>query len=134
MGKRMTRLGVLMLTAELLSGCAPADRGKPGYPAVLLSETTDPLVPERIFTPWRPPRQMAAFIHPHEDTGQGILIGGHWILILLGEGRWYFQEDADGDPVPDQDASPEELRRALGSLSIPRDAIIPFRIPGAGKP
>jgi hypothetical protein len=87
----------------------------------------DPLVQEKNFSPWHPPRQMAAFIHPHEDLTQGVMIGGHWMMVLLGEGSWYFQEDPEREPVPDAEASAEEIRKALGAVAFPRDAVVPYR-------
>jgi hypothetical protein len=101
---------------------------------VLLAERTDPMAGEKNFTPWHPPRQMAAFIHPHEDLEQGIMIAGHWIMVLLGEGSWYFQEELGGEPVPDAEASAEDIRRALGAVLIPRDAVVPYRAKEGTKP
>jgi hypothetical protein len=77
---------------------------------------------------------MAAFVHPHEDVEQGIMIAGHWIMVLLGEGHWYFEEPSDPDPLPDQEATAEDLRRALGALQIPRDAVVPYRAKEGAKP
>jgi hypothetical protein len=77
---------------------------------------------------------MAAFIHPHEDRVQGIMIAGHWIMVLLGEGSWYFQDDVDREPLPDAEATPEDVERALGALSVPRDAVVPFRTKETVKP
>jgi hypothetical protein len=94
----------------------------------------DPLVQGRTFTPWKPPRQLAAFVHPHEDRAQGVMIAGHWILVLLGEGSWYFQGDVDREPVPDGEASPEEIATALRTLSIPHDAVLPYRVKEPAKP
>jgi hypothetical protein len=77
---------------------------------------------------------MAAFIHPHEDLDQGIMIAGHWIMVLLGEGSWYFQENIDREPVPDAEASAEDIRAALGAIRVPRDAVIPYRTKEPVKP
>jgi hypothetical protein len=134
MAKRMTLSGVLTLIASLLGGCAGGTSKGPGYPPVALSEMCDPLAGEKNFTPWRPPRQMAAFVHPHEDQAQGIMIAGHWIMVLLGEGSWYFEELPDREPVPDAEASAEDIRKALGTVVIPRDAVVPYRPKEGGKP
>ncbi len=127
MGKTMNRIAVWTLIASVLGGCAAAGPKEPDYRPVLLGDLQDPLVQAKNFTPWRPPRQMAAFIHPHEDREQGVMIAGHWIMVLLGEGSWYFQDDVDREPVPDAEASPEDVRAALGSVAVPRDAVIPYR-------
>src|SRR5476651_1638116 len=100
MAKRMTPLGAWTLIVSAVMGCSQDSRN-PEYRPVLLAERTDPMAGEKNFTPWHPPRQMAAFIHPHEDLEQGIMIAGHWIMVLLGEGSWYFQEELGGEPVPD---------------------------------
>lgn len=128
MPKRTTLSGVWIATAaSVLGGCSGGVPEDPGYPPVELSEGFDPWAGERNFMPWRPPRQMAAFVHPHEDRAQGIMIGGHWIVILLGEGSWYFEPPPDREPVPDREASAEDIRRALGAVLIPQEAVIPFR-------
>lgn len=132
MAKRTTLSGVLILTASLAAGCSGSPR--PEYQPLQLLERQDPLAGERNFVPWRPPRQMAAFVHPHEDVEQGIVIAGHWIMVLLGEGSWYFQEDRDQDPVPDAEASAEDVRRALGAVAVPRDAVVPYRPKEGAKP
>jgi len=136
MAKRMTLLGVSTVIASIasvLGGCSGAPKD-PGYPAVLLSQMVDPLVQDKNFTPWHPPRQMAAFIHPHEDLTQGVMIAGHWMMVLLGEGSWYFQDDLDREPVPDAEASAEDIRKALGSVGFPRDAVVPYRSREGAKP
>ncbi|HLY10359.1 MAG TPA: hypothetical protein VKW04_13730 [Planctomycetota bacterium] len=132
MTQRRIRSAVWMLTASLALGCSGSSGGE--VQPVLLSERADPLAGERSFVPWHPPRQMAAFVHPHEDPGQGILIAGHWILVLLGEGRWYFQEPGEEEPLPDAEASAQDVRRALGAVSVPRDAVVPFRPKEGAKP
>ena len=135
MAKRMTLSGVLIATASLLGGCSGSGSAKePGYRPVALREMVDPLAGERNFTPWRPPRQMAAFVHPHEDQVQGIMIAGHWIMVLLGEGSWYFEEPPDREPLPDAEASAEDIRKALGSVVFPRDAVVPYRPREGAKP
>jgi hypothetical protein len=134
MRERMTLSGVLILTASFMGGCAGAGGKDPEYRPVLLTEMQDPLVQAKNFTPWHPPRQMAAFIHPHEDRDQGIMIAGHWIMVLLGEGSWYFQDDVDREPIPDAEAGAEETRAALGALLVPRDAVVPYRAKEGAKP
>src|SRR6476620_3151865 len=101
MPRTATLIGVWTLIASAAGGCAGTGPKDPGYQPILLSEAIDPLVQERNFTPWRPPRQMAAFVHPHEDQVQGVMIAGHWIMVLLGEGSWYFEPEVDREPLPD---------------------------------
>lgn len=132
MAKRTTLSGVLTLIGSLALGCVGTPVGE--YRPLLLSERPDPLAGDRGFAPWHPPRQMAAFVHPHEDLDQGIMIAGHWIMVLLGEGSWYFQEAGDEEPVPDAEASAQDVRRALGAVSIPREAVVPFRPKEGAKP
>jgi hypothetical protein len=133
MGKRTTLSGVSILIASALFGCA-GDAKDREYRPVLLTEMRDPLAGAKEFTPWHPPRQMAAFIHPHEDREQGIMIAGHWIMVLLGEGSWYFEETVDREPVPDAEAGADETRAALGAVLVPRDAVVPYRAKDGGKP
>lgn len=133
MEKKTTRIAVWIAIGSILAGCSSGPV-KMEYRPVPLSEIQDPLVQAKNFTPWRPPRQMAAFIHPHEDREQGVMIAGHWIMVLLGEGSWYFQDDVDREPVPDAEASPEDVRAALGSVAVPRDAVIPYRAKEGAKP
>jgi hypothetical protein len=133
MAKRMTLIGVSIAIGSALGACSGCPQD-PGYPPVLLAQAADPLVPEKDFTPWHPPRQMAAYIHPHEDLTQGVMIGGHWMMVLLGEGSWYFQENPEREPVPDAEASAEDIRKALGSVGFPRDAVVPYRAREGAKP
>lgn len=133
MEKKTTRIAVWIAIGSILAGCSSGPV-KTEYRPVPLSEIQDPLVQAKNFTPWRPPRQMAAFIHPHEDREQGIMIAGHWIMVLLGEGSWYFQDDVDREPVPDGEAGADDVRAALGAVSVPRDAVIPFRAKEGAKP
>jgi hypothetical protein len=132
MEKKMTRTAVLILIASAIASCSSGP-ARTEYRPVPLSEIQDPLVQAKNFTPWRPPRQMAAFIHPHEDREQGIMIAGHWIMVLLGEGSWYFQDDVDREPVPDAEAGADDVRAALGAVSVPRDAVIPYRTKEGAK-
>lgn len=133
MAKRMILIGASTLIASACFGCSGSPKD-PGYPPVALSQTMDPLVQEKNFSPWHPPQQMAAFIHPHEDRTQGVMIGGHWMMVLLGEGSWYFQETLEREPVPDAEASAEEIRKALGAVAVPRDAVVPYRSREGAKP
>src|SRR5438552_18859025 len=126
MAWRMTLIGVSILIGSAQGGCSGSPKDL-GYPAVVLKQVMDPLVQEKNFTPWHPPRQMAAFIHPHEDLTQGAMVGGHWMMVLLGEGSWYFQDDPEREPVPDAEATAEDIRKALGSVVFPRDAVVPYR-------
>jgi hypothetical protein len=90
--------------------------------------TNDPLVPKREFPAWNPPRQFAVWAHPRQDATQGILLGGQWILENLTEGGWYVEEFAERDPLPDAEATPEDLeaaRRSVGKLS---EFVIPYRV------
>jgi len=134
MEQRMTRIAASILIASILAGCTAGPGKSAEYRPVPLSEIQDPLVQAKNFTPWRPPRQMAAFIHPHEDREPGIMIAGHWIMVLLGEGSWYFQDDVDREPVPDAEAGEGDVRAALGAISVPRDAVIPYRPKEGAKP
>ncbi len=137
MEKKMTRSMAWTLIASVLGGCTAGTPKDPEYRPVGLSELSeqkDPLVQAKNFTPWHPPRQMAAFIHPHEDREQGIMIAGHWIMVLLGEGSWYFQEGVDREPVPDAEAGADETRAALGAVLVPRDAVVPYRTKEGAKP
>lgn len=133
MEKKTIRIAVWIAIASFLAGCA-SGTARLEYRPVPLSEIQDPLVQAKNFTPWRPPRQMAAFIHPHEDREQGIMIAGHWIMVLLGEGSWYFRDDVDREPVPDGEAGADDVRAALGAVSVPRDAVLPYRPKEGAKP
>jgi hypothetical protein len=72
---------------------------------------------------------MAAYIHPHEDRTQGLMIGGHWIFALLGDGGWYFEDASDKEPLPDAEATPAEREAALRALDLPQGSVVPY----AGK-
>jgi len=134
MGTRTILSAVLALLPWAVEGCSSGKPSGPDYRPLPLVQKEDPLAGEKTFLPWRPPRQMAAFVHPHEDREQGILIAGHWILVLLGEGSWYFQDDPDQDPVPDAEASPEDTRAGLGAVQVPQGAVIPYRAKEPPKP
>jgi len=117
-------IAVLISIANAVGGCA----GPAEYAPVQLAERRDPLAPPRTVAPWHPPAQMAVWVHPHEDRAQGALVGGHWIMLLLGEGSWYFEEPPPPDPVPDAEATPEEKQAALRALgNFPADAVVPWR-------
>lgn len=125
---RTTILSVVLISiGSALLGCVGSG-GAPGelYRPVGFEVLTDPLAPRATVLPWRPPRQMAAYIHPHEDRLQGIMIGGHWIFILLGEGSWYFEDTAEKEPVPDAEASPAQRAAALRAIDLPRGSVIPY--------
>jgi hypothetical protein len=107
----------------------PGSASEPGYRAgPKLLSTNDPLVPKREFPAWNPPRQFAVWAHPRADAAQGLLLGGQWILENLTDGGWYVEEFAERDPLPDAEATPEDLeaaRRAVGKLS---EFVIPYRV------
>jgi hypothetical protein len=112
----------------VLGACSTGHpKEEPRYRPVLLGEATDPLAPAQNAPAWRPPRQFAVYIHPHEDRERQILVGGHWIMLLLGEGSWYTAEAADREPVPDAEASKEDICRGLSALAAPGDAVVPYR-------
>jgi len=122
--KQVALIGVLISTANAVGGCA----GPAAYAPVQLADRRDPLAPPRTVAPWHPPAQMAVWVHPHEDRAQSALVGGHWIVLLLGEGSWYFEEPPPPDPVPDAEATREEKEAALRALgNFPADAVVPWR-------
>lgn len=94
-----------------------------------LLSTNDPLVPKREFPAWNPPRQFAVWAHPRQDAQQGILIGGQWILENLNDGGWYVEDFVERDPVPDAEATAEELEAARRSVGKLTDFVIPYRVP-----
>lgn len=131
--KTIPSAGLMLLVS--LPGCAARDPGGiPEIPSISLCEKADPLAADPPVVPWRPPRQMAAFVHPHEDPVQGALIGGHWMVVLLGRGGWYVEDEPDREPLPDREASPEELRRAARAIEVPSEAVVPFRKVEVHKP
>lgn len=108
-------------------GCThPAGPAGELYRPAGFQEVVDPLAPRPTVLPWRPPRQLAAYVHPHEDRSQGILIGGHWIFVILGDGSWYFEDAIEKDPVPDAEATRAEREAALRALDLPRGSVIPY--------
>lgn len=125
----------MLIVSAAASGCVLAGKEEePGYRSVALSQAKDPLAGPKAVVPWRPPRQMAVYVHPHEDRVQGVMIGGHWIMTLLGEGSWYFKDDPDREPVPDAEAAPEERRAALRAFGEPKDVVVPYRRKDGEKP
>jgi hypothetical protein len=117
----------LIFTVSLLSGCG-APPVNSGYRAIALSERADPLAPRKDFPAWKAPRQFAIFIHPHEDRERRTMVGGHWMMILLSEGSWYTVDEVEHEPVPDAEASKEDIRAGLSSLAAPGDAVVPYRV------
>ena len=123
-----TRFAVLILIGSVgLVGCAPLEQNL-GYRAVPLQEKVDPLAPEKDFPVWNPPKQFAVWIHPHRDRDQRTMIGGHWSMLLLSEGSWYFEEGIEQEPIPDAEISGRDLERARASLLNPGEAAIPYRL------
>lgn len=124
----------LILIASLCGGCQAGPAVQEGYRAgPRLLATNDPLVPKREFPAWNPPRQIAIWVQPRQDPSQGILLGGQWILENLTEGGWYVDELVERDPLPDAEATPEELeaaRRSLGPKAL-ADFVVPYRFKGA---
>jgi hypothetical protein len=122
---------ILISIASVMVGChsGPGSAPDPAYRAgPKLVSTNDPLVPKREFPAWNPPRQFAVWAHPRQDAAQGILLGGQWILENVTEGGWYTEKVAERDPVPDAEATPEDLeaaRRSVGKLS---EFVIPYRM------
>ena len=105
------------------------------YRHVELQATPDPLSPDRgtkAFPAWTPPTQMAIWVHPHRDVDAEALVGGHWVLLLLGKGRWYTETPLEHasvgrDPVPDAEATPDEIDAGRSALLASPDAVIPYR-------
>lgn len=128
-GATMIHSTALIFTASLLAGCTGrASRGGDfAYRPVLLTETVDPLAPMKEFPAWRPPRQFAVWIHPHEDRDREVLVGGHWMLILLSQGSWYIEEETEREPVPDAEASREEVEAGRAALLPSGEAVVPYR-------
>jgi hypothetical protein len=126
---------VLILCGSALSGCfSGTPSSKERYPLRTWEETVDPLAGRAEMLPWRPPRQLAAYVHPHEDRSQGILIGGHWVFLLLGDGGWYIEPEREKDPVPDAEAAPTEREAGVRALELPGDSVVPYAPPGGRKP
>ena len=105
------------------------------YRHVELQAASDPLSPDggtNAFPAWTPPQQMAIWVHPHRDADAEALVGGHWILLLLGKGRWYTEtplehSSVDRDPVPDAEAAPDQIDAGRSGLLASPDAVIPYR-------
>ena len=132
MKSTMIRSAAWIFTASLfvLVGCAgTATTETPDYKPVYLRESSDP----RDLRPTLPileaPEVMAVWIHGHRDRERGVHVDGYWIYIMLGDG-WTFapgEEWRGRDPIPDDEATPEDIRRGLGALDAPADAAIPYR-------
>jgi len=120
---------IVSLSAVCGCGCSggAGRRSGPEYRPVLLSEAVDPLAPPKDFPAWRPPRQFAVWIHPHEDPARQVLVGGHWMMLLLSPGSWYIDEDTERDPVPDAEATGDDIQDGLSALHSPGDAVVPYR-------
>jgi hypothetical protein len=114
----------ISIGSSMLGCTSPAGASRDLYRPVGFQETVDPLAPRPTVLPWRPPRQMAAFIHPHEDRTQGILIG---------DGSWYFEDAGEKDPVPDAEATPAERQAGLRALDLPQGSVIPYAPAGEKK-
>lgn len=135
----MNRAAILsaasILCGSALGGCFGGTPSRPAsYPIRAFEEAADPLAGRAEILPWRPPRQLAAYVHPYEDRSQGILIGGHWVFLLLGDGSWYVEPAREKDPVPDGEAEPAEREAAAGALDLPGDSVVPYEPPGARRP
>ena len=126
---------VLIFTASAFcvvaqAGCVlTGSTSVPEYRHVELQASSDPLAPAKSFPAWTPPRQMAVWVHPHRDstTGAEALVGGHWVLLLLGKGTWYTEVDSERDPVPNAEATPEEIEAGRATLLAEPNAVIPYR-------
>ena len=116
-----------IVSVALVSGCTMIQE-EPAYRSVPLDKFVDPLAPAKDFPAWKPPKQFAVWIHPHRDQDQGILIGGHWIMVLLSTGSWYVEDDGEREPVPDAEASPEDVRAGVSALVSPGEAAVPYRL------
>lgn len=134
----MTRSLVLIFTvnvpaALLIAGCvAGGPTTEKSYRHVELQATADPLAPRMAFPAWTPPQQMAVWVHPHRDPDARALVGGHWVLMLLDGGHWYTEDITDRDPVPDAEATPEDIEAARATFHVGPGAVIPYRT-RAGK-
>ena len=124
----MTHFRALIFIASGLGGCASP--GPEPYRPVPLTESADPLAPRKGFPAWKPPLQFAVFVHPHEDRERRMMVGGHWMMLLLSEGSWYTQETVEHEPVPDGEAKENDVLAGLEALSQPGDAVVPFRQKG----
>ncbi len=123
----------LIFIGSALAACqsGPGSAPEPAYrTGPKLLATNDPLVPKREFPAWNPPRQFAVWAHPRTDTAQGILLGGQWILENLTDGGWYVEDLAERDPLPDAEATPEDLESARRSVGVGKlsEFVIPYRV------
>jgi len=121
--------GMALLAAACHSGPSSTPGPGPGTrPGPKLLATNDPLVPKREFPAWNPPRQFAVWAHPRADAGEGVLLGGQWILENLTEGGWYVEERPERDPTPDAEATPEDLAAAKRSVGPLSKFVVPYRV------
>jgi hypothetical protein len=130
--RNLRRSATLILAASsALFGCSSFPSGKPrdGYAAgPMLVATNDPLVPKREFPAWNPPRQFAVWVHPREDSSQGVLLGGQWVLENLTPGGWYTQDFPERDPVPTAETTPADVERARAGVGSLSEFVVPFRV------
>jgi len=129
--RTLRRSAILILAASGLFGCSSLPSGKPreGYvTGPVLVATNDPLAPKREFPAWNPPRQFAVWVHPREDSSQGVLLGGQWVLENLTPGGWYTQGFPERDPVPTAEATPADVERARTSIGSLSEFVVPFRV------
>lgn len=121
----------LILVASLMTGCSslPSEKPGPQYSVgPLLVSTNDPLVPKREFPAWNPPKQFAVWVHPREDSSQGVLLGGQWVLENLTPGGWYTQDFPERDPVPSAEATPDDVERARAGVGTLSEFVVPYRV------
>lgn len=124
----MSRFLALIFIASGTLGCAGP--GADPYRPVSLLESADPLAPRKGFPAWKPPAQFAVFIHAHEDPERRMMVGGHWMLLLLSEGSWTGQDSGEHEPIPDGEAREGDVRAGVAALSRPGEAVVPFRQKG----
>jgi hypothetical protein len=114
-----------MLAAMLAAACgAPPRSTPPGAtpPALARAPETNlrivvpPGAPERTTVVHRPPEVWALWIPDHLERAHNMVIGGHYVYVLLrpgefrdpqGIGTWYV-EDLDGDLDADGMVTPDE--------------------------
>lgn len=126
-----TRVSIFIASAvaQLAFGCSgAAERAAPEYrPGPDLAEWEDPLRGERPLRAWNPPEQFACYIFPHVDPDQDVAIGGHWILLKLTEGSWYFEGPGEREIVPDGETGEDDLDAARESLGDFAEVVVPYR-------
>ena len=120
-------IGSLFLASCSLS--APKDSSDSEYDVVILAESKAGRPFQRpshkLLTP---PKQLAAWVHPHRDTDRGIWVDGYWIYILLGDGWRFTQVESweEREIVPDAEASSKEIQKAM-LLDAGRSVSVPYR-------